>query len=60
MSWKVVMKKHETETTMRLFAECLRQLYDVAGLKIPAKFDPDTESIRLSCALVSKGLGIKP
>ena len=54
------MKKHETETTMRLFAECLRQLYDVAELEIPAKFDPDTESIRLSCALVSKGLGIKP
>jgi hypothetical protein len=54
------VNNHQPESTMRLFAECLRQLYDVAGLEIPKQFDPDIESIRLSCALVSKGLGIRP
>lgn len=54
------MKKHKTEAVMQLYAECLRQLYDVAGLKIPDEFDPDLESARLASALVGKGLGIRP
>ena len=53
------MKKHKTETTMRLFADCLRQLYQAAGLEIPEQFDPDMESTRVASALVAKGLGIK-
>lgn len=54
------MKKHRTESIMQMYAECLRQLYDVAGLKIPKEFDPDLESVKLATALVSKGLGIRP
>jgi hypothetical protein len=52
------MKKHQTESVMRLFAECLRQLYQVADLEIPEPFDPDIEANRLASALVAKGLGI--
>jgi len=52
------MKKHKVKTTMQLFADCLRQLYEVAGLEIPKQFDPDIESSRLASALVAKGLGI--
>ena len=45
------MNKAETSEVMNAFADCLRLLYQKAGLKIPEAFDPSKEAERLACVL---------
>ena len=45
------MNKTETTEVMHAFADCLRLIYQKAGLKIPEAFDPAKEAERLACVL---------
>ena len=45
------MNKTETTEVMHAFADCLRLLYQKAGLVIPAEFDAEREADRLGHVL---------
>ena len=45
------MNKPDTIEVMHSLADCLRLLYQKAGLKIPELFDPAKEAERLACVL---------